>query len=280
MENLGIGGLLLLLLTVFVSYKGFNNPAFFDQHKFQVGRILGLKEYQRLVTSAFLHGSWTHLLFNMASLYFFSGIVNLYVGPFNFLLIYLASLLGGSLLALYINRNNSSYSAIGASGAVCGIIFAAIALDPSREIGLLLIPYYIPGWLFGFAYILISIWGIKNKTSNIGHEAHLGGAITGMLSAIIMVPEALRMHYISILLILLPAVAFLIYLIKNPSFIVTGQIFERAYPYQTIEDRYNAEKRRKERELDLLLDKISERGIESLSKKEKKILEQHAATKD
>src|SRR5437868_12777960 len=115
MEDISVIGLILILCNVIVSYYGFKDSVFFDSYKFNVDSILVDKEYKRLISSGFLHGSWTHLAFNMMSLYAFSEVLEMSIGPVKFLIIYFASLLGGNLLSLFVHRNNGNYSAIGAS---------------------------------------------------------------------------------------------------------------------------------------------------------------------
>src|SRR5258708_27468337 len=191
MNTLGIFSLVIIVANVLFSYRGFKSSAFFEKYKFEVERILLYKEYVRLISSGFLHVNWMHLIFNMLALYFFSGNLEAYLGQFAFLLIYFASLLGGNLLSLFIHRHHPDFSAVGASGAVNGVIFGSIALAPTMRIGLLFIPIGIPAWIFGLIYVLISIYGIRSRNNNIGHEAHLGGALIGMIIALILQPAAL-----------------------------------------------------------------------------------------
>jgi membrane associated rhomboid family serine protease len=211
MQGTGIITILLIIINVIFSYKGFTNDLFFEHYKFEVDKILRKKDYIRLISSGFLHVSWSHLFFNMLSLYFFSGLIES-LGGIEFLAIYFASMVGGGLLCLFIHRNHGDYSAVGASGAVCGIIFASIALFPGMRIGFFGLPFSIPGWLYGVVYILFSIYGIRSKKDNIGHEAHLGGALVGMAVSLIMEPSAFAENYTAILMISVPAIIF-IYLI-------------------------------------------------------------------
>jgi len=88
---------------------------------------------------------------------------------------------GGNLLALVIHRKNPSYSSVGASGAINGVIFASIAVFPGMKI------FFMPGWVFGLIFILYSLYGIRSQKQNIGHESHLGGALAGMLVAILFI---------------------------------------------------------------------------------------------
>lgn len=209
----------------------------------------------------------------MISFYIFSNLLEQKIGSILFILIYISSLIGGNLFALYVHRNHGDYSAIGASGAVSGIIFACIALYPGLDIGLLLLPIFIPSWIFGVLFVLISIYGIKTKRDNIGHEAHLGGAIIGLLVAIIIQPNAITKNYIAILLILIPTLAFIYLIVSKPHFLLTDKInFKKESAPLSFEQKYNSEKVDKQKELDKLLDKISKKGIDKLSKKEKERL--------
>src|ERR1043165_5872820 len=166
MSEIGIIGLLLVIINIIISYRGFNNGQFFDGYKYEVDAILIRKDYIRLLSSGFLHVDWRHLIFNMVSLYAFCGSVEFMLGPFNFLLIYFASLIGGDLLSLYIHRQHGDYSSVGASGAVCGVIFASIALFPGMVIGFFGLDLTVPAWIYGILFVLYSIYGIKSTKTN------------------------------------------------------------------------------------------------------------------
>jgi membrane associated rhomboid family serine protease len=277
MTNTGIIGLIIIVVNVVISYKGLTNQIFFDNYKFEVDKILINKEYKRLISSGFLHVSWMHLIFNMLSLYAFSGLLESELGALQFLLIYFVSLVGGDLLALFVHRHHGDYSSVGASGAVCGVIFASIALFPGMGVGLFGLPFSIPSWLYGVIYIAYSIYGIKSRKSNIGHEAHLGGALVGMLLAVILQPQALVENYVTILIIALPTLAFIYLIITRPHILLIDNYFFRKHKtYYNIDEKYNEQKVNKQKELDKLLDKISRNGINSLSKKERQKLEEYS----
>lgn len=240
MIHTAIAGFIIIAINFLCSYKGFNDRTFFDKYKFEVDSILINKEYYRLFTSSFLHIDWQHLIFNMLSLYFFFELVELQLGVLPFLVLYFASMLGGDLLALFIHRNHSDYSAVGASGAVCGIIFAAIALFPGLGIGIFLLPFSIPSWLYGILYIAFTIYGIKSRRDNIGHEAHLGGALIGMITAIILYPSSLKENYIPILIVFIPSTVFIYFIITKPYFLlIDNNFFNSRKKYYSIEDKYN-----------------------------------------
>ena len=272
-------GLLLIIINLLVSWKGFNDHSFFEKYEFNVEKVLIYRQYYRLVTSAFLHVNWMHLIFNMLSLYIFSQSVEDFFGPIQFLLIYFISMLGGELLALFIHRSNGSYTSVGASGAVCGIIFASIAVFPGMGIGFFFIPIAIPAWIYGLAYVLYSIYGIRSKRDNVGHESHLGGALIGMTLAIAMYPSALTENYLTILVIAIPCIVFMYIIITRPHvLLVDNNFFKTQQKYYSLDHRYNAERVNKQQEIDRILEKISRKGMKSLTQKEKDTLEKHSKT--
>ena len=170
----------IIVITSIISIKGFNDQEFFDRYKFNIRAILIDKQWDRMIVSAFLHGDIAHLFFNMYTFYFFSSLVLNY-GTILFILTYFGSIIGGNTLALLMHKNNPYYSAIGASGGVSGILFASIILDSQIPIGIFPLPFSIPGWIFGIIYLTYSLYGMKTQLGNIGHDAHLGGAIFGIL---------------------------------------------------------------------------------------------------
>lgn len=179
--------LALIVSNVLVSYRGFQDLNFFNQYKFQVNKILN-GEKIRILTSSFLHGSWIHLIFNMYTLFLFGRIVIANFNTVNFLLIYFGSILTGGMYSLYRNKNNGYYSSIGASDAVSGIVFSAIILYPNMTLTLFPIPIPMPAYVFGIGYLLYSIYGMKAELGNIGHAAHLGGAMGGYALTLLLKP--------------------------------------------------------------------------------------------
>ncbi|MCU0393026.1 MAG: rhomboid family intramembrane serine protease [Thermoflexibacter sp.] len=265
---------ILISITVYVSWQGFRDGLYFDKYLFEVDGILIDKQYYRLLSAGFLHGDWWHLLFNMLSLYIFFIALSHVLAIGSILAIYFGSMLFGNLLALYIHRNHGDYSAIGASGGVCGIIFAYICIAPEALISIFFMPYQIPAWAFGLLYILVSIYGIKKQNGNIGHEAHLGGALGGMLIVILLSPYVLKANYLPILLITTPALIFLALVIYKPQILFVphyGGIFS---PTQKEVPPKNYDGLDDETALNELLEKVGEVGYQNLSKQEKKKLEE------
>jgi membrane associated rhomboid family serine protease len=273
----GIFVLIIIVVTVIVSYKGFADNRFLEDYEFEVDRILVERQYYRLVTSGFLHIGWLHLGFNLFSLYIFSGVVEAGLGSFNFLLIYFASLVGGGLLSLLIHRHHGEYSAVGASGAVCGVMFASVALYPQMGISLFPLPISIPSWIYALLYVGFSIYGIRSQKDNIGHDAHLGGALVGMVLALILHPAALAENYGTILLILVPSVVFVYVIITRPEVLFVDNLFHKTQKdFYSVDHEWNARRADQQEEVDRILDKISRSGMGSLSRKEKQTLRDYS----
>ncbi len=206
----------LMVANGIFSFRGFSNRFFLEKYIFHVGSILGNNEYYRLFTSGFLHANIPHLAFNMLALYSFSQGIGRVIGILDFVLIYFGSLLAGNILALQINRNNPGYRALGASGAVSGVIFASIMMYPGGSISFLFLPIAIPSWLFGIGFILVSIYGMRSGLGNLGHEAHLGGAIAGVLISLLIEPKLLLARPLLVAALIVPAAVYLILLVKRP----------------------------------------------------------------
>ncbi len=197
--------LILMVVTGLFSYKGFNDTSFFRKFEFHIGSIRAGEQY-RMISSGFLHADFMHLAFNMLTLYFFAPVVIAYLGSITFLLIYFGSMIFGSLLTLLFHKDDYSYRAIGASGAVVGVLYSAILLQPDMSLYLFFIPIPIPAYIVGIGYLLYSIYGIKAKSDNIGHTAHFGGAIGGYLITIIKQPNMLTDNVFMVVILAIPII--------------------------------------------------------------------------
>jgi membrane associated rhomboid family serine protease len=197
--------IVIIALNLIVSFKGFDDLAFFRKYEFHIGSIRS-GEQIRMISSGFLHADIGHLFFNMFTLYMFTPVVSNHLGDISFLTVYVASLIFGSLLTLYFHKNDYSYRAIGASGAVTGILYSAILLQPDMSLYLFFVPIPIPAYLFGIGYLLYSIYGMKAKRDNIGHTAHFGGAIGGFLITILKEPQMLTDNTFMVVLLAIPIV--------------------------------------------------------------------------
>ncbi|MBP7463617.1 MAG: rhomboid family intramembrane serine protease [Bacteroidales bacterium] len=194
-------------LTVLFSYLAWKNNALFEKYLFSANRIVHHKEYFRMISHAFLHANWMHLIVNMLVLWSFGsalmtyfGIVFGSLGALHWLLLYLLSIIASSLYSLFKHKNNAWYSAVGASGATSAVVFACIFFDPWNMIYFFgVIP--IPGILFGAIYLIYSYREAKRGADNIGHDAHFWGAMFGFFYPLVVKPELLK-HFISQITIL------------------------------------------------------------------------------
>ena len=195
----------LIAANVLISFKALEDQFFFRKYEFHIGSIRA-GEHIRMISSAFLHVDIAHLAFNMITLYFFAPVVSSYLGIPSFLIVYFGSLLCGSLLTLQFHKNEYNYRAVGASGAVTGILYAAILLRPDMDLYFFFIPLPIPAYIFGIGYLLYSIYGMKSRNDNIGHTAHFGGAIGGYVITLIKEPQMLTENTLMVALLAIPIV--------------------------------------------------------------------------
>lgn len=185
---------LLLLLNLLVSgYALLVEPSLIDRWAFRPLHILRGYEYYRMITAGFVHVGWAHLAFNMITLFFFGRPMEVLLGPARFLLIYLGALVAGHGLSLWLHRNRPTYAAVGASGAINGLLFGYCLFFPFDRIYLFFFPVGIPAVLFAIGYVVLSIYAVQRgiEEGGIAHEAHLGGALGGLLLTLLLEPRAL-----------------------------------------------------------------------------------------
>ena len=147
------------------------------------------RDYSTLVTSGFIHGDIGHLLFNSLTLFFFGPNLELTIGTERFVALYFIGLVLSSLGTVVKQRKNPDYAALGASGAILAVLFAYIVYYPTQMLYLYFaVP--IPAVLFAFGYLAYSWWASKNRRDNINHDAHLDGAVTGLVFVAVTDPGA------------------------------------------------------------------------------------------
>lgn len=268
-----VGGVISLLI-VLTSNKGLKDFMFFEKNAFYVDGILKNKQYGRLISGNFLHCNWFHVAFNVVTLLSFSRFLEQELSPWALLVIYVLSMLGGDLLSLYVHRNHGDYRAVGASGAVSGVVIASILLHPTGEIGFLMLPFHFPSWIFGVVFMLVSILGVKRQSDGIGHDAHLGGALIGAFLAIRYRPEVLQEHLWMVLAIVVPAILFIILIIRNPNVLLLDSYWGETPLAMKKAVSAKKVKLSPQEELDLLLAKIKKKGIKKLTNKERRRLKE------
>ena len=184
-------------ITSFVSYKAFKDTSLDRRFIFNAYAIKRKKEWYRFFSHGLIHENWTHLGLNIYVLNLFGEKVEisfiaqfgLIRGTVNYLLLYICGLAVSSFYSYAKHQDNPNYNALGSSGAVSAVVFASIALFPMDKLGIILIPFYIPGVIFGALYLFFSNYMAKKQMDNIGHDAHFWGAVFGFLITFIFDPE-------------------------------------------------------------------------------------------
>jgi membrane associated rhomboid family serine protease len=181
----------LIAVTVLVSWLAFERPALLERLILWPPAIDRKKQYDRLLTHGFVHADWSHLLFNMITLYFFGRqieqVMAQLIGPLGFVLFYLSAIVIAILPTYLRHRHDAHYRSLGASGAVSAVLFAFILLSPWTLIIVFVLP--MPAILYAVAYVAYSIWMDKRGGDNINHSAHLSGALYGVLFMLLMEPR-------------------------------------------------------------------------------------------
>lgn len=188
--------LLIIIFTCLVSYQGFSRYDIIDKLKHWPARESALGEYYRLLTSGFVHADWTHLIVNMFVLYSFGGYIEGYIinefgqtqGRIIYVILYLLNIIFANVPTTIRNKHNPAFSSIGASGAVSGIIFIFILLQPWSILYLFfIIP--VPAIIAGAGYLIYSSWAANQGHGRLDHSAHFGGAVAGMIMIILLNKE-------------------------------------------------------------------------------------------
>ena len=189
----------IMAITALVSYKAFQDSSLKWRFMFNAHEIKRKKEWYRFFSHGLIHADWVHLGLNIYVLYLFGGKVEhefikefgMVRGIVNYLLLYIGGLAVSSFYSYAKHQDNPNYNSLGASGAVSAVVFASIALFPMDKLGIILIPFYIPGVIFGALYLLYSNYMAKKQLDNIGHDAHFWGALFGFVITFVFNPSLL-----------------------------------------------------------------------------------------
>jgi len=206
LEHINIVLLIFIGIISAISIYGFSNPDFVNKYIFNISAIRTTNKWDRVLSSSFLHADGFHLFLNMYVLYMFSPSImeNPSFGLAWFFVIYFGAVMGGGVLSYFMHKNNYAYRALGASGGVTGVVMASAVINPNMGMGIIFVPVYIPAYIFGALYLLYSIYSMHNQTDNIGHDAHLGGAVVGIFVPILLYPQILSFNFFKIGLLILP----------------------------------------------------------------------------
>ena len=268
--------MIILVVTALATFRAFQRPDLQERWIFDPRAILAHREYYRMFTCGLIHADWTHFAFNAFSFYSFARNLEFIYGARTMLLIYGSAIFGGSVLSLVIQRHHE-YRALGASGGVCGILFASIFLLPGNAITLFLLPVPVPAYVYAILFLIGSYMAHRRQSDNIGHDAHLGGAIVGLLVAAALYPQLIQAAprmFAGVLLLSLTILAFLIFDPLQLWNLRLGVRVETDADAPIQPRRPEITRDHKLAELDRLLDQVSRDGLKSLSSAQRKKLEQ------
>ena len=255
-------------------------PSSLARYGLAVDKILEKNQYYRLWSALWIHSHWTHLLLNTLMLLGLGAIDGPLDTP-NFLFVFLVSAVGGNVLALYISRNDQSGQshAIGATGGISGVLMASLTLSPSLTLSVSSLAVLLPLWPLAVTFLAVSVFAVKPDHGTTNHDAHLGGAIVGLLLSPVMAPDPLQTTLWLAMIFLLPTVVLFYILVKAPEVVPVGasaladhsvvnqkwiggaSISPDERDFVTLEDEMNS-----------LLDRITQIGYHSLSDHERERL--------
>ena len=186
----------LIIANLIASIYGLSfDRTFVGGFAFNVGALVNAKQHYRIFTSSFLHGDYFHLLFNMMTLFYFGPEVERILGTDGFLVVYFGAVLASGIVSFYVNRNNLAYTSLGASDGVSGVLLAFCLFHPLSLMYFMFVPVCIPAVLFGVIFILVSANMIGRFGGRTAHEAHLAGAVAGIVLAVLMRPDAITRFF-------------------------------------------------------------------------------------
>jgi len=187
----GLGATTLFIVTIVASLLGlYATPALIEKSLFRPYWFLRKREYDTLYMSGFVHADLGHLIFNMLTFYFFAFPLERHLGTPGFLILYAAGLVFSDTCTFFKHRNDPNYATLGASGAISAVLFAFIVYFPTTSLFIIPIPFPIPAWLFAIAYMAYTYYSARQSRGRINHDAHLCGALTGLLFVLVTDPGA------------------------------------------------------------------------------------------
>lgn len=185
------GAAVIFGLTLIVSLFGlFGSPTLIERWVLRPYTLLRQRQFDRLISSGFVHADLGHLIFNLLTFYFFAFPLEQRIGTLKFMLLYFIGLLVSSVGTYFKHRDNPDYATLGASGAISAVLFAAIVYFPGQSIFIIPIPFPIPAPLFAVGYLAYTYYSAQHAKGRINHDAHLGGALSGLVFVLLTEPSA------------------------------------------------------------------------------------------
>lgn len=187
-----MGATTILALTVLFSLIGLQSRRVIDWAMLRPYLVARRSRYHSLVTSGFVHADLGHLLFNLITFYSFGFALERTLGTASFVTLYALGLLISNIGTTVKHRDDPNYASLGASGAILAVLFASILYFPQQRMFILPLPIPIPAPLFAIGYLALSYYWSRHSKDRINHDAHLGGALTGLTFVAVTNPDRYR----------------------------------------------------------------------------------------
>jgi membrane associated rhomboid family serine protease len=182
----------IFVITLITSLMAFSNDNLYGKLILNAWNVARGKNVYTVITSGLIHKDWNHLFFNMLSYFFFAFQLEAIIGHWQFALLYILSLILSDLPSIQKHKDDSWYNSLGASGAISAVIFSYIMYDPKAGMYLMFIPIAIPAWIFGILYLVYCHFASKHARDNVNHDAHLFGALSGIIITIALNPHVVH----------------------------------------------------------------------------------------
>lgn len=189
---------IIFIFTIVTSVYAFYNEETYGKFMLHAYSVAKGKNVYQLITSGFIHKDWAHLGFNMLSYFFFAFDLERQIGHWQFGLLYILSLILCDIPSVYKHRNNYNYHSLGASGAVCAVLFSFIMFSPLTTLIIFPIPFPIPSVIYGFLFLIYTSYAGRKSNDGINHDAHFYGALAGVFITIALYPQAIQIFIASI----------------------------------------------------------------------------------
>lgn len=189
---------IIFIFTIVTSVYAFYNEETYGKFMLHPYSVAKGKNVYQLITSGFIHKDWSHLGFNMFSYFFFAFDLEKTIGHWQFGLLYFLSLILSDIPSVYKHRNNFNYNSLGASGAVCAVLFSFIMFSPASPLYIFPIPFPVPSVIYGFLFLIYTSYAGRKSNDGINHDAHFYGALAGVFITIALYPEAIQIFITSI----------------------------------------------------------------------------------
>jgi len=191
LQGYGLGAVALFLATLITSLAGlYGKSGLIDKCLFRPYWFQRRGEYATAVTSGFVHADGAHLFFNLMTFFFFAPGLERTIGTVRFVVLYFVALVLSNAGTWWKHRNNPHYASLGASGAISAVLFASIVYFPTQTLFIIPIPVPIPAPLFAVGYLAYSWYAARRQIGRINHDAHLGGAVIGLVFVALLDPRA------------------------------------------------------------------------------------------